>query len=149
MFGNLNQRIVAVATLALLVLAGSSGCRICCNPEDDAYSAYGGLWQRTNRMEGRVGSTLNPGGARGSALADRDEPNSPDELERAKRERDGSSENSALEPDANQPDEEPEVEPEDPEAEEQRLRERMEELRNQGLEDIKVVPGDIVPPALF
>ena len=49
--------------LVLLVLLGTtSGCLMCCNPMYDAYPAYGGAWERTDRFQGRVGSILEPAG---------------------------------------------------------------------------------------
>ena len=48
--------------LAFLVVAGAaaSGCAMCCSPYDDAYSAYGGKWQRADMYNGRVGSAFHP-----------------------------------------------------------------------------------------
>lgn len=66
---------VSRTLLGLILLAGmlaiGSGCRLCCDLEDQDYPAYGGAWERTNRSSGRVGSLFDPGGARASALAPR------------------------------------------------------------------------------
>jgi hypothetical protein len=62
-------------TLLLTVTLGSSlGCRLCCDGEDVAYPAYGGVWERTLRNEGRVGSLYAPAGARTAELTDRNAP---------------------------------------------------------------------------
>lgn len=42
--------------LALLCLVLASGCSICCAPFDDEYACYGGIVDRTDRVNGRVGS---------------------------------------------------------------------------------------------
>ncbi|MFM2095899.1 MAG: hypothetical protein RIS70_3023 [Planctomycetota bacterium] len=42
--------------LALLCLVVASGCSICCAPFDDEYACYGGIMDRTDRVNGRVGS---------------------------------------------------------------------------------------------
>ena len=58
--------------LAFLVVAGAaaSGCAMCCSPYDDAYSAYGGKWQRADMYNGRVGSAFHPaqGGVSGEVV---------------------------------------------------------------------------------
>lgn len=48
-------------TVGLLSL---TGCRICTDCEDEAYPTYGGIWQRTDRFNGRVGSLFAPAGAK-------------------------------------------------------------------------------------
>lgn len=126
-------------------LASLSGCRICCEPDDGAYSAYGGAWQRTNRSSGRVGSLINNAGAKALALSDRDAPVSPDELERQRRRAAGSDD--ALEPDKDSSDDSGDVDV-DEKSEAERLEERRRELENQGLEDIKIIPGPAIPPSI-
>ena len=74
---------IALLTVGLFPLAG---CRICADCEDLAYPAYGGAWQRTRRCSGRVGSVFDPAGAQSPDLVKRDQPPTPDELERAKQE---------------------------------------------------------------
>jgi hypothetical protein len=51
--------------LMLLLVSGlatASGCVMCAAPDDTAYSAYGGAWQRDDMYHGRVGSILDPTG---------------------------------------------------------------------------------------
>ena len=48
--------------MGVMVVVAASGCSICCTPFDDAYPAYGGKWERTNRFSGRVGSAFDPAG---------------------------------------------------------------------------------------
>lgn len=48
--------------LGVMVVVAASGCSVCCTPFDDAYPAYGGKWERTNRFHGRVGSAFDPAG---------------------------------------------------------------------------------------
>lgn len=43
-------------------MASGFGCRVC--QTCDEYPAYGGSWQRTNRVSGRVGSVFDPAGAK-------------------------------------------------------------------------------------
>lgn len=135
-------------TLLLIVVFGtaSTGCRLCCETDDHTFSAYGGAWERTNRDSGRVGSLFDPAGAKASSLVDRDAPSSPDELERERRKDDPDP--YSLEPDKAAGDEgDQESESESEMDEEQRK--RIEELKNQGLEDINVEPGELVPPLLY
>ena len=48
--------------VAMLVLAGSTGCAMCDNAQDWTYSAFGGKWQRDNPHSGRVASLFDPAG---------------------------------------------------------------------------------------
>lgn len=66
------SRRLAAAMLVSITLASGTGCRLCCDLEDAAYSAYGGAWERTNRESGRVGSLFDPAGAKVADLAPRD-----------------------------------------------------------------------------
>ena len=50
------------ACLLLSLVASASGCAICCSPFDEAYSGYGGRWQRDDMYHGRVGSAFAPAG---------------------------------------------------------------------------------------
>jgi len=68
-----------VVILTTVLLGGVSGCRLCCDGEDIAYPAYGGVWERTERNSGRVGSLYDPAGARAASLADRNAPADNDE----------------------------------------------------------------------
>jgi hypothetical protein len=79
-------------------LVPQAGCRICADCEDLAYPAYGGAWERTRRDAGRVGSMFDPAGGKADALVDRDQPPTPDELER---QREASALDRMSEPDRN------------------------------------------------
>jgi hypothetical protein len=48
--------------VAMLVLAGLTGCAMCDNSQDGTYPAFGGKWQRDNPVSGRVGSLFDPAG---------------------------------------------------------------------------------------
>ncbi len=48
--------------VAVLVLAGLTGCAMCDNSQDCSYPAFGGKWQRDNPFSGRVGSLFDPAG---------------------------------------------------------------------------------------
>lgn len=52
------------ACVLLLTLLALAGCSTCSSPHDRAYAAYGGLWERTDECEGRVGSAFTPAGIR-------------------------------------------------------------------------------------
>lgn len=47
-----------LAYMFAALLAVSSGCAMCSNPDDCTYSAYGGRWQRADPCCGRVGSVF-------------------------------------------------------------------------------------------
>ncbi len=48
-----------LATLLCLCLAAlSTGCAMCYTPYDDHYSAFGGVAERGDRVQGRLGSIL-------------------------------------------------------------------------------------------
>ena len=147
----------------ILMLAGLmvfGGCRICADCEDLAYPAYGGVWHRTIRDSGRVGSLFDPAGGLAYDLASRDQPESADELERRRYEMRDDDDDSEK-PEEDEP---AEIVPTTPEEEEDRLRQRQEELRDRKLEDIevpedqfdkqleeinrRVIPGEPTPPIL-
>jgi len=48
--------------IAMLMLAGFSGCAMCDNAHDSSYAAFGGKWQRDNPYSGRVASAFDPAG---------------------------------------------------------------------------------------
>lgn len=48
--------------VAMLMLAGFSGCAMCDNAHDSSYAAFGGKWQRDNPYSGRVASAFDPAG---------------------------------------------------------------------------------------
>lgn len=135
-----------VLLLFTTVILPMAGCRICADCEDMAYPAYGGARQRTQRESGRVGSIFDPGGGRASDLVSRDEPDSPDEIQR---------ELQKDKPNIGDPDDDPMDEGLDDESETpktDRLRDRKLEdiendaednLRGKSLDDIEVriIPG--------
>ena len=49
--------------VAMLMLAGLSGCVMCDNSLDYGYTAFGGKWQRHNPYSGRVASLFDPAGS--------------------------------------------------------------------------------------
>lgn len=81
-----------IAGWLVLVVVPLAGCRICADCDPEAYPAYGGVWERTNRDSGRVGSIFDPAGARDAALFSRDQPLPIDELERKRQQQDGDQE---------------------------------------------------------
>ncbi|TWU11192.1 hypothetical protein Pla52o_56300 [Novipirellula galeiformis] len=138
--------------LGILVgLAPATGCRICGDCEDLAYPAYGGVWQRTRRDEGRVGSLFDPAGVRASELVSRDLPLSPDEKERALR-----SQKDRPEPDTDDIKSDSASDSELPKPREDRptpreadddLKRKEQELRDLDLDEIRVIRGKPEPPA--
>ena len=136
------SRLLQMAVVAL-VAASASGCRICCNTDDEAYSAYGGLWERTNRYSGRVGSLADAGGARASKLSPRDS---------AARDTSGAQRQIAplaeprtnQEPDSAEGPDEP-LAPPKLESEEE-FRERMEEFKKNEMINAGIIPGAPAPP---
>ena len=50
--------------LLVAVCLPLAGCSICGSPEDYTYPVFGGRWQRTDRVHGRVGSAFAPAGER-------------------------------------------------------------------------------------
>ncbi len=44
--------------LCLFLAAASTGCAMCFTPYDDDYNAFGGIVERQDRLQGRVGSIL-------------------------------------------------------------------------------------------
>ncbi len=136
----------AVLLIAVSGFLTTAGCRLCCDTDDYTYSAYGGAWERTRRDSGRVGSIIDPAGAKAAKLAERDEPNPPDELDRQRRR--GEPDAFLLEPDKDPSKDDTDESDSETENEED-LKRRLEELRNRGLEDINVEPGEVVPPMLY
>ena len=59
----------AAGLLAASLLAGLSGCTMCCAPFDYDFGYQGGAWVRDNPSSGRVGSVFEPAGYK--AIADR------------------------------------------------------------------------------
>ncbi len=108
------------AIILLTLLCG--GCTLCPNCDPDAFAAYGGRWERTDRDHGRVGSLFTPAGAQvpygydpgaTSENQNSDEPNTTRDDENP-----DSVEDSVMEP------------------EQKSLEEKMQELRNKSLQEI-------------
>jgi hypothetical protein len=121
-----------------------SGCRLCCDSEDAAYPAYGGVWERTDRDSGRVGSLFDPGGARQSSLSTKE---SADQYQDALR-RMGPMNGEESEDDQGEDDpsrDAPEQKKFDSESEEefQQRRKKIERMLN-----TSVIPGEPLPPSL-
>ncbi|WP_153555208.1 hypothetical protein [Roseimaritima sediminicola] len=56
---------IAFASLLVLLATTAGGCTtICASPDLEAYNTYGGLWDRTERHQGRVASVFDPAGVR-------------------------------------------------------------------------------------
>jgi hypothetical protein len=63
--------VIAVVGLLASLVSLSAGCTMCSSSDHRSFSAYGGLWQRTVRDQGRVGSVIDPAGARVDGGGDR------------------------------------------------------------------------------
>ena len=128
--------------VAAMVMTGS-GCRLCCDSEDVAYPAYGGLWERTNRNSGRVGSLFDPGGARGGNMATKE---STDKLEDALKRmaplREGQNEDAGRGPSTD------EATPKESEPEtEEEFQERRRQLEKDNMLNTSVILGSPMPPS--
>ena len=147
---NRNDRVnrVSRAVFGLSMLMGivltSGGCRLCCDLEDQAFPAYGGVWERTQRDSGRVGSLFDPGGARTSDLSPRDSAGDDDD------------ERSSIAPYGGKKSEEDEsgerVIPErkSDEETEQEFQDRLKEFEadKEKMLSAGLIPGEILPPDL-
>ena len=146
----------AVVTIGLVPLGG---CRICADCEDLAYPAYGGAWERTRRDSGRVGSLFDPAGVQSSALTEREEPPTPDLLERQRQElRDGGFNAPDRQSDMDSSESDADLPPSLDRAKELRERklddiqeEKEDALRGRNLDDINinVIPRELAPPNLW
>lgn len=116
---------VSIFSLAFSLLP-LGGCRICLDTHDLDYPAYGGAWQRTQRDSGRVGSVFDPGGAKVAALVEREDPLTPDVMERMKQSAEGTQD----------PDRQPDFEG-DSSSEEFEEMDPTPELMDKNLEDIE------------
>lgn len=148
------SRGLATALLLIVVLATSTGCRLCCDPETEAFPAYGGAWERTNRTSGRVGSTFDPGGARIGSFTPRETANQVDLLDTDRLQENQGDEDAP--PNETEPDDgtegnaETDSEAADREAErERKFQERLKSFEERQLEDIDVIPGTPLPPDVF
>ena len=142
---------VSIFSLAFFVLP-LGGCRICLDTHDLDYPAYGGAWQRTQRDSGRVGSVFDPGGAKVAALVEREDPPTPDVMERMKQSAEGTQDpdrQPGFEGDSSSEEFE-EMDP-TPELMEKNLEDIEEEqdsdLRERRLEDIEIRIKRRVPEA--
>ncbi|WP_146522835.1 hypothetical protein [Stieleria varia] len=135
-----------LALLMVTTLVLSSGCRLCCDPDDGSFSAYGGSWERTRRDGGRVGSLFDPGGAKIADLSPRDDVVAPDERSRILR---GRSDAADAKADAAE-DKPDEMDADEAAAQrEQELQERLQKLRDEGMENINIIPGEPLPPSVY
>ena len=151
----------AYTIIALAAIVSLTGCRLCDNSEDLAYPTYGGAWQRTVRDQGRVGSLFDPAGAKASELVSRDTPISADELERSRHDGSNTPKYSEDEDDSSKDTQEDSSDndesqgddnrngdsTEDGESTDSDIEERKRKLREKDLE-VKIVPGDPLPPLL-
>lgn len=145
----------AALVVALLAIFPLTGCRICTNTEDLAYPSYGGAWQRTLRESGRVGSVYDPGGAQASSLVSREDPITADEIERNRRDAEGIEEDD---PEMDDETEDEEGMDEGPDGDDgtdgsdsdrdDEVEKKKQELRDQKFDEVKVIPGDPLPPLL-
>jgi hypothetical protein len=151
------RRWIALAVMTIGV-APLGGCRICADCEDLAYPAYGGAWERTRRDSGRVGSVFDPAGGQSSMLVDRDEPPTPDSLERQRQEaREGDFEAPDRNLEADSSESNSDLPPGDDKTQELLERqlddirdEKEDSLRQKSLDDIdiRVIPRSSVPATL-
>lgn len=119
--------------IVALLLSSASGCRLCCDSGDADYSAYGGVWARTQRETGRVGSVFDPGGA----IAEKITPKAsiPDQRQQVYGNDD---EQTPRPPDT--------TEPAPADDSDESFEERLERFKEQSLESIGVTPGQPLPP---
>lgn len=132
-------------TMVAVIATSACGCRICCNTDDEAYGAYGGLWERTNRSSGRVGSLADPGGAVASRLTPRD--SSGRDTSGAQRQIAPLAEpRSGQEADPTEDPSEP-LEPPKLESEEE-FEKRMKEFQKDEMINAGIIPGAPAPPQI-
>jgi hypothetical protein len=138
------HRPVSRTFIGLLLIAAvastGSGCRLCCDSEDIAYGAYGGVWERTNRDSGRVGSLFDAGGARVSSLSPRDSiENAADQRSRILPWED-EDDDRRDEPTEDSP--EPKADSET----DQEFQDRLKKFEAERMLNAKVIPGTPTPP---
>ncbi len=51
-----------MSLLAISLISTNVGCALCSSCDDYSYGAFGGLWERTDMVNGRVGSAFSPAG---------------------------------------------------------------------------------------
>lgn len=139
------------AILVTVLLGSASGCRLCCDSEDIAYPAYGGVWERIERNQGRVGSLYDPAGARASNLTDRNAPAENDDARSniipPQRLEEDLQDDSPIDP---VPEPRPRSEGETEEEFEERLKKFQEEQMKDGDDDMlnaMIIPGSPQPPS--
>jgi hypothetical protein len=54
------SRLSMLLVALVICLVPAAGCTICQSPEDRAYAAFGGVWERHDPESGRVGSAFEP-----------------------------------------------------------------------------------------
>ncbi len=136
----------------ILMLVPLGGCRICASDEDIAYPSYGGAWERTIRNSGRVASVFDSAGAKSPVLAARESGLTADELERGRRKEDstdsiGSGESNDDHPENNDQNSD-NRDSDDQNSDDRDLEREMRELRESEMNDIKIIPGEALPPLL-
>lgn len=133
------RQILALATLAIIVITGS-GCRLCCDRDDISYPAYGGIWERTNRDHGRVGSLFDPGGA---LVPDLDERGSLDSEIR----RQFTPRQELPDQDPGEENQDRQTPPEKSESEtDEEFQEKLRKFKEERMLNAAVIPGDPMPP---
>jgi hypothetical protein len=142
--GPSQRSLLTPLALVAAVAVGSSGCRLCCNREDIAYPAYGGIWQRLDRNEGRVGSLFDPAGARVPDLSPRSS------VETSGERRSEILPEGAME-DRESPEDVPEPTP-DPDTDgperDQQFEERYRQFQEEKMLDANLILGDPAPPVV-
>ena len=141
------DRPVSRTFIGLLLIAAvastGSGCRLCCDSEDIAYGAYGGVWERTNRDSGRVGSLFDAGGARVSSLSPRDSVENVDD-QRSRIIPLEQEEDRRGEPTEDPTDDSPE--PKSDSETDQEFQDRLKKFEAERMLNAKVIPGNPIPP---
>ena len=51
-----------MSLLAISLISTNVGCALCSSCDDYSYGAFGGLWERSDLTNGRVGSAFSPQG---------------------------------------------------------------------------------------
>ena len=134
--------VVHAFTMTFLVLSLLPGCRLCCEPDTEAFPAYGGVWERTQRNSGRVGSILDPGGVQNSALLPREQANKINTLQLPESPEDNLMEGEG---DSSKEGTEPETEQE----RDRKFEERRKRFEQEQMEEIDVIPGTPLPPDIL
>jgi len=51
-----------MSLLVICLISTNVGCSLCSSCDDYSYGAFGGVWERTDPVNGRVGSAFTPSG---------------------------------------------------------------------------------------